>query len=280
MHDHSPPKVLILARDAATARRWLDALAPAAAGAWLSAADVPPGERPEVVVTDGPVDDGVRGAGIVGIGPVPGADASLSPDCTDRELSLATVLVAQIARLRIERDELARNHEEVRQLAQTDPLTGLPNRRAWDEHLQARLDHPHRPLWLGVVDLDNFKQVNDRFGMARGDEVLARAARALAEQLRREDVVARLGGDEFGLLLGDMTEENLRRVFERLRAAVAEQASPDDVAPVTASIGFVSTGESPADAGALFAAAERAMREAKRGGGNRAIGTVLSPKRP
>jgi diguanylate cyclase (GGDEF)-like protein len=238
---------------------------------WLSEADIPAGQCPDVVVTDRAVDEAAAGAAVVGIGPVPGALFALPADCTDRELSLATLLVAEIARLRLERDELARIHEEVKQLAQTDPLTGLPNRRAWDRHFAGRLAHVHRPLWLAVVDLDNFKQVNDRLGMTAGDQALAHAARALAGQLRREDVVARLGGDEFGLLLDDMAEENLCRVLDRLRAAVAEQASPADVGPVTASIGYVSSGAGVVDAGALFAAAERAMREAKRAGGNRAM---------
>jgi diguanylate cyclase (GGDEF)-like protein len=269
MHDRPRPQVHVLARDAQTARRWRDALA--------TTADVHlPGESPpaldvDVVLTDRPLDNKSPNAGLVGIGAVPGADVTLAPDCTDRELSLATVLVAQIARLRLERDELARIHEEVKQLAQTDPLTGLPNRRAWDRHLEGRLAHVHRPLWLAVVDLDNFKQVNDRLGMAQGDQVLARAARALAGQLRREDVVARLGGDEFGLLLDDMSEDNLRRVFDRLGAAVAEQSPPAGAAPVTASIGYVSTGAGAVDSSALFAAAERAMREAKRAGGHRAL---------
>jgi diguanylate cyclase (GGDEF)-like protein len=263
------PNVLITTAQTDAKRQWRAALAPAA-DVWLSGADVPSGERIDVVVTDTELADRATEAGIVGIGPVPGADATLEPDCTPRELCLAVSLVAQIARLRGECAEHARARDEIAQLAGTDPLTGLPNRRAWDEHLRTRLAHPHRPLWLGVIDLDGFKQVNDSLGMAAGDAVLARAAQALAGQLRREDVIARLGGDEFGLLLGEMSEENVLRVCERLLAAVARQASSDPALPVTASIGYVSTGAAPADAADLFAAAERAMRTAKRSGGNRA----------
>lgn len=280
MHDLSPPRVLILARQAETGRRWRDALAPVAAGVWLSEADLPAGQRVDVVVTDLAVKDAKTGVGMVAIGAVSGADVTLPPDCTDRELCLATVLVAEIARLRGERDELDRIRGEATQLAQTDPLTGLANRRAWEHQLQARLARGTRgrgSLWLAIVDLDGFKQVNDRLGMSQGDEVLARAAGSLAGQLRREDVVARLGGDEFGVLLWNVTEEQAQSVFDRLRAAVAREAPPEGFT-VTASIGFVAAGQRSATADQLFVAAERAMREAKRAGGNRAIlGDVQSP---
>src|SRR5690606_18987776 len=124
-------------------------------------------------------------------------------------------------------DELTRIREEVTQLAETDPLTGLPNRRAWERRLsilRAEAARRHVPLWLALVDLDDFKAVNDRHGMTRGDEVLARAGRALAAQLRRDDMVARLGGDEFGILLTGVTGQHVKQVLDRLRVAVAKQA--------------------------------------------------------
>ncbi|MEX0678986.1 MAG: GGDEF domain-containing protein [Pirellulales bacterium] len=284
--------MLILAAEAGAGRRWRESLADAAAGVWLSGADLPSGQRVDVIVTDLEAQEVARRAGLeidpgkaptnelpadvgmVAIGPAPWADVALAPDFTSRELRLACQLVAEIARLRSQRDELDRMREEVAQLAQTDPLTGLANRRAWEDQFEARLArgaHGHVRLWLALVDLDGFKQVNDQLGMSQGDEVLARAARSLAGQLRREDLLARLGGDEFGILLWGVAEEHVPRVFDRLRAAVAEQAAPEGLPKITASIGYVSGVDGSASAGELFAAAERAMRAAKRAGGNRAL---------
>jgi diguanylate cyclase (GGDEF)-like protein len=215
--------------------------------------------------------------GIVALRPAPWADVALSAEASASELSLACHLTAEIARLRAQRDELERVRDEATHLAQTDPLTGLANRRAWESQLDARLALSHAPLWLAVVDLDGFKQVNDRLGMARGDEVLVRAAHALAGQLRREDLVARLGGDEFGVLLHDVAETHTAAIFDRLRAAVAEQSAPEGIPRITASIGYVPSADGSTDADQLFSAAERAMREAKRAGGNRAVRGQATP---
>jgi diguanylate cyclase (GGDEF)-like protein len=288
MFPFQPPKVLVLAADADAGRRWAEALADSTAGVWRSAEDLPPGGRPDVIVTDLAADEVERRTGlkldpkqasevgqadvvVVGIGSAAWADVALAVDCTGRELRLACRLVAEIGRLRSQRDELNRIRHEATQLAQTDPLTGLPNRRAWEHQLNARLPQGHGRLWLGIVDLDGFKQVNDRLGMAKGDEVLARAAQSLAGQLRREDMAARLGGDEFGVMLWDVGEQHVESVFDRLRAAVAEQAATEGTPHVTASIGYVAAGDESPDGEALFAAAERAMRQAKRAGGNRAV---------
>jgi diguanylate cyclase (GGDEF)-like protein len=111
----------------------------------------------------------------------------------------------------------------------------------------------------------------------RGDEVLVRAAHALAGQLRREDLVARLGGDEFGILLHDVAETHTAAIFDRLRGAVAEQSAPEGFPQITASIGYVPSADGSTDADKLFAAAERAMREAKRAGGNRAVRGQATP---
>ena len=244
-----PPKVLVLATETDTARQWGEALADASASVWLSAEDIPPGQQPDVIVTDLAADEVARrtglkldpaeagdaghtGIAVVVIGSASWAEVALAADCTSRELCLACQLVAEIARLRSQRDELDRVRQEATQLARTDPLTGLPNRRAWEQQLDSRLSRRQGRQWLAIVDLDGFKEVNDRLGMSKGDEVLARAAKSLASQLRREDMVARLGGDEFGVLLWDVGEPHVEKVFGRLRAAVAEQARGDEVPKV------------------------------------------------
>ena len=254
MDTAAPPKVLVLARSADDARGLRDALS-ASAVVWTSVAEVPPEGVPEVILTDlssreaaerlgwdATADGETRArAAVVTIAPAAWGDAALAADSTPRELTLACGLVGRIARLCHERDELTRTRAEITQLAETDPLSGLPNRRAWQRRLEAlrtRVAGSGEPLWLAMVDLDDFKVVNDRLGMAGGDEVLARAAAALAAGLRRDDMVARLGGDEFGVLLFGVSGRHVRRVVDRLLAAVLQQAG------VTASIGYVSDGTS------------------------------------
>ncbi len=275
------PKVLLLVGDARAAARARDALAQAAA-VWSSPALVPPGEQVDVVVTDlaaaGPLpvpyrlreneDLDTREWGLVILGDGAGADIALPVDFTPRELAQACRLVYQVARLRRQCNELARVHIEVTRLAETDPLTELPNRRVWEQTLLAMRSHAareRRPLWLAIADLDRFKAVNDEQGMARGDAVLARAGAALAGAVRRGDLVARLGGDEFGVLLSGVPEANVGLVLGRLLAAVSQTDE------VTASIGYVAAGDPALGTAALFAVAESAMRAAKKAGGNCAV---------
>lgn len=282
-----PPKVLILAQDAQAAGRWAEILQASGATVWQSAAAVPNDAHIEVLLTDLPTDEAARASGlhigdrqasnsgarpaVVGMGAAAWADVTLGPDWTSRELCLTCGLVGQIVRLSIAHDEIAVRQQQIILLAETDPLTGLANRRAWDRQLSSRFAlarATRQPLWLAIVDLDHFKQVNDRADYATGDQVLQSSARALAEQLRREDLIARLGGDEFGVLLEDIGEAHVRGVLDRLREAVAAQRILAGTVPLTASIGFAA-GQTYKLAADMFAGAERALREAKRGGGNR-----------
>ena len=283
MHESRPTRLLVLCGEDGLAERLAVALA-GSGTVWRSVAEIPAGQQADVIVTDLAADDlAVRlrpaggrragppsGCGVVGIvtsaaGSGAWTDVSLPHDCTDRELLLACRAVAQIAILRSERDELARVHHEATLLAETDPLTGLANRRAWDARLPvmlARVARGGESLWLALVDLDSFKTINDRDGMAHGDRVLLTTGQALLSGLRKNDLVARLGGDEFGVLLVNIPAERVLGVLDRLRAAVEAQGQ------VTASFGFVAVRQDAAP-GELLAAAERAMRAAKRAGGNR-----------
>ncbi len=221
--------------------------------------DLPPHERP-------PDTPGQGRAVVLGIGNRQQVDAELSPDFTDRELSLAVRLAARIAELQTEREELAAAHSAERALAETDPLTRLLNRRAWERRVPALLAHAQRngiPVWLALVDLDKFKQINDREGMNRGDQVLAACAEALITALRREDLVARLGGDEFGILLQNVHEEQVLEISHRMLTSLIAAEG------VTASVGVARVdGMNEAES---LRIAEKAMRAAKLAGGNRAI---------
>ena len=171
----------------------------------------------------------------------------------------------------------ARRHEaELRHLADHDGLTGLVNRRCFGARLEAALaeaDLDDRPAAVLVVDLDNFKGVNDTYGHAVGDELLRRVADALRSRVRAGDVVARLGGDEFGLLLPDVTTERARAVAGELLAAVEREAAVpigDASVRVTASIGVSTLDASTRATGeALLSDADTAMYEAKGSGRNR-----------
>jgi two-component system cell cycle response regulator len=186
-------------------------------------------------------------------------------------------LVARIRtalRLRALHDELAARNAELEQLARTDVLSGLSNRRHADDVLRATIAAARRhdrELCVVLVDLDRFKSVNDRHGHAAGDVVLRAVAARLADGLREEDVASRWGGEEFLLLLPDAPDAIV--VCERLREAIA--ATPvglgeDITVAVTASFGWASwrPGESPE---ALVARADTALYAAKDGGRNRVV---------
>jgi diguanylate cyclase (GGDEF)-like protein len=155
-------------------------------------------------------------------------------------------------------------------MALHDALTGLGNRAAFMEH-QTRPLPPGAALFL--IDLDHFKAVNDRHGHAVGDAWLVEVARRLREMVRREDVVARIGGDEFAIVpAGRMTAAAVDELARRL---VARLAAPFSVGPleiqVGASVGAARVPDSRGkEAGfELFAAADRALYDAKTGGRRR-----------
>jgi diguanylate cyclase (GGDEF)-like protein len=151
-------------------------------------------------------------------------------------------------------------------LAGTDPLTGLPNRRSFDTALAAELTRPSSDgagLCVAVLDLDNFKHVNDTLGHLIGDELLCIIARRIEGALREQDLVARLGGDEFAIVLDDRIGARPAAVAERLLTAIAEPVElHGHTFVITASIGFARAVPG-ADAAALLRNADLAMYVAK-----------------
>ena len=166
-------------------------------------------------------------------------------------------------------------------LSRSDQLTGVFNRRRFDETLEAQLAHARRYRGSGallIVDVDHFKQVNEEFGHAAGDEALRAVARLLASNLRQTDtlgrdaagLVARLGGDEFALLLPETDAAGAEVVAARLVDAVASEPLETDGKPVQLgiSIGAATFGEGDfPTAEELLAAADRAMYVVKAAGG-------------
>jgi diguanylate cyclase (GGDEF)-like protein len=112
--------------------------------------------------------------------------------------------------------------QRVRELAVTDELTGLPNRRAWNTELPRTIERVRRtrdPLSLAIIDLDHFKHFNDTYGHPAGDRLLKEAAAAWPEHLRAVDHLARYGGEEFVVLLPDATTAQAHDIIDRMRLA-------------------------------------------------------------
>ena len=169
--------------------------------------------------------------------------------------------------------ENVRLHRLVARQASTDGLTELANRREFEDSLANEISRAERfghSLALILADLDNFKQVNDRFGHQAGDEVLKAFADILRDTVRDIDVAARYGGEEFAILLPQTDLAGAEQLAERLRRSVAGRpfrtAGGGDV-PVTSSFG-VSAFPEAGTAGSLFAAADEALYRAKRAGKN------------
>lgn len=162
------------------------------------------------------------------------------------------------------------------QLATRDGLTGLANRRCFDDTLRAewaRAQRQHQPLSLLMVDVDNFKAYNDAHGHLGGDECLKRIATAVASEMRANDLVARYGGEEFAVILPNQSLKGAAIVAERIRCRVERLEVPNFLAPiqhVTVSIGAATALPSPdTNASQLVAIADAALYRAKHMGRNR-----------
>ncbi|MBU0664594.1 MAG: GGDEF domain-containing protein [Proteobacteria bacterium] len=119
----------------------------------------------------------------------------------------------------------ALEYEELFESARRDALTGLANRRVFDEQIKSKMDSARRsgrPLTMASMDLDRFKQINDNLGHQRGDQVLRQVAAVMAEAVRSTDLLVRMGGDEFLLVMDDTDQKNSRILAERLCLAIDE----------------------------------------------------------
>ncbi len=155
----------------------------------------------------------------------------------------------------------------------TDPLTGLPNRRAFNDRLEERMSAWRRrqePFSLLLLDVDHFKALNDQHGHRTGDAVLAAVGRVLRGAVRREDAVARYGGEEFAVLLPDITAKRATQVAEQVREAVARMLVNHDGKKIAITIsGGLAAIEGPDTAETLIEKADAALYVAKASGRNR-----------
>jgi diguanylate cyclase (GGDEF)-like protein len=181
-----------------------------------------------------------------------------------------------------------RMSDRLRTLANLDPLTGIANRRRWDEALQLewrRARRSGRALSVGIVDVDHFKTYNDHYGHALGDACLRTVASALESACRRPaDLVARCGGEEFALLLPETAQHGAEHVVRRVLGAIDDLDIPHGASPtarvLTVSVGLATYTPASATLNApsslesssalVTEAADRALYSAKRAGRARA----------
>ena len=179
--------------------------------------------------------------------------------------------------------ERRRHEEQLHHLAHHDTLTGLLNRRGFAVELDRHASHAERLGADGALllfDLDNFKEVNDRFGHKAGDDLIVAVAEIVRGRLRTTDVLARLGGDEFAVLIPRGGLQAAQAVAD----ALLEEIRTGELVPavagiaVTASIG-IATFEGRAGAGDILVEADLAMYDAKRSGRNRSASRAAAPTR-
>ena len=187
-------------------------------------------------------------------------------------LTVGTAVIAGIL-VAYQRNRIERLVNRLTDAARTDALTGLLNRRGFEELFEVELDRARRggrQLSLLVGDLDGFKVVNDRLGHAAGDAVLERFAQEITKWKRRVDVAARIGGEEFALLLPEANERGAFLVAERLRRVV-HQTFADEPLPLTISFGVATWPEHGSDGELLLRSADQALYAAKDMGRDRTV---------
>lgn len=221
----------------------------------------------------------VRALMMLGNGMTPVESHIATPTPSNALLLFAVVVMSTVFQFTLLFMVIQRLVAKLRHLSRHDPLTGLLNRRAWNQALaQQRLQLRRRPRPLGLlmVDIDHFKLLNDRLGHAAGDAALSAVAATLQSVARATDVVARLGGEEFGMLLIDTDVQGAALAAERVRAAVARLpfTHEDRELPMTVSVGasvLAAEVASRTDAEALVALADDALYQAKAAGRNRVV---------
>lgn len=208
--------------------------------------------------------------------------------CLYSDITEVITLAEQLEDERRLRNELASLNEKLLTHANTDPLTGLSNRRGFEHFAQEALAASRqfaRPMSALVLDLDHFKRVNDTHGHAAGDAVLQEMARRWSRLIRGSDLLARLGGEEFCLLLPNTRLSQGQQIAEKLRQACAASPVPwpaeasQQWLTVTVSIGVASSEQRDAiDLDRLLHDADQALYEAKHSGRNRVVARTAEPE--
>lgn len=176
----------------------------------------------------------------------------------------------------------ARHFERTQQLVYLDGLTGIFNRRFFELRIQEELQRAQRyeaELSVVMLDIDNFKRLNDEFGHLLGDEVLRQLGHIFQNQLRKGDVVCRFGGEEFAVLLPNTSVENSIEVAEKLRRTIEHWHFPGVPRPVTISAGIAGFPQFGATRDEVVSAADNALYTAKQRGRNQVVSAADAPAR-
>ncbi|HLB03162.1 MAG TPA: sensor domain-containing diguanylate cyclase, partial [Nitrospiria bacterium] len=195
---------------------------------------------------------------------------------TDRQLLNAIATYAMVA---IERSEFYRRSEELKKISITDSLTGLLNRRYFQERLAEEMERSKRhklPLSLIIMDIDDFKHFNDRYGHLAGDEALKTTARSLRNSIRAIDVAARYGGEEFTVILPQTTKQDAMVIAERFcreieNANFHPETFQQAPTKLTVSLGLASYPDDATQLHDLIKLADTALYAAKAKGKNRVV---------
>jgi len=176
-------------------------------------------------------------------------------------------------------DKLKRALEDQKALARSDPLTQVANRRGFAELAEREIEKAHRnqePMPLVYLDIDAFKDINDRFGHAGGDTLLHAVAETLKKNVRAVDIVARMGGDEFCVFLGETHADAAQGITQKLKELLMNTARGKGL-PATFSFGVATFENPPRHVDDLVSEADRVMYAAKKEGKNRICAAVVNP---
>ena len=153
----------------------------------------------------------------------------------------------------------------------TDHLTGIPNSREFYDRAEMEIERARRnrtPLSLAYIDIDNFKQFNDRLGHSEGDKLLRSVAAVVSRRIRKIDVFARIGGDEFVLLLPDTLQAGALSAMQKVEQAIAEEVRTSSL-PIMLSVGVATFASPPSSVDAMLQKADQLMYQSKQLGRNR-----------
>jgi diguanylate cyclase (GGDEF)-like protein len=204
----------------------------------------------------------------------------------DLDLHLLETMAPQMA-LALDRAEWHQKATQFQLLSITDPLTGLLNRRYLEERLAEEFERSKRhrfPMSFLMIDIDNFKEYNDRHGHQAGDLALEMTAQCLKSALRTADVASRYGGEEFSILLPQTSNTEAIVIAERIRNRVAKSSFPHGQSQphgaVTVSIGISAFGPKLDTPASIIGAADHALYVAKSRGKNCVVSYIPPPKTP
>jgi len=202
---------------------------------------------------------------------------SLLSEATGTTIAHGENTVVGVAQRSQEMDEVRKELDEYKRIANTDSLTRIANRRAFDERLASLYNSSSMlpVVALVLADIDNFKKINDSFGHPVGDKILATVASVIRSNVRKDVFVARSGGEEFAMIVEGNTPEEVMILCERVRRALETRTFRNsrtgvDYGPVTLSLGFA-MGSQAGDPGELYTDADTALYHAKNGGRNRTV---------